>query len=343
MLYVTTRRKEDAYTAPQAFGQERGPDGGLFVPLRMPRYTPKQIDTLLRMGFSESAAAILNLFYPARLTAQDVEAAIGIRPATLTAMSHRIIIAEMWRDPEKGLPQMAGALLRRIRGSEEVTDWARVVVRLAVLFGAFSLVKEKGIDIWKEPLDISVSSEDFSAPMSAWYARAMGLPVGNILCACNDNSNVWDLFHYGQLHTNAVATATSTPDGDVAVPTDLERLVFETQGREEARRYCEVCRRGKVYQPPESGMEGLRRGFFAAVVSQDRMENIIRSVYRGHGYVLGPYSALAYGALQDYRAAAGEGRLALLFAERGQLLDGETTARAMGMEARELSELLRAR
>lgn len=343
MLYVTTRKKEDTYTAPQAFGQERGPDGGLFVPFRMPRYSQKQIDALLGMGFSASVAAILNLFYPARLKAQDVEAVLGAMPVSLTAMSHRIILAEAWRDPEKGLAQMTGALLKGVRGSDAATDWARIVIRMAVLFGAFSLVQEKGIDIWEQPLDISVSSEDFSAPMSAWYARTMGLPVGTVLCACNDNSNIWDLFHYGQFHTNVVAIATSTPDGDVAVPKDLERLIFETQGREEARRYCEICRLGKVYQLPEAGLEALRRGFFAAVVGRDRMESIIRSVWRGHAYVLGPYSALAYGALQDYRAAAGEGRLALLLAERGPLLDGETTARAMGMDVRELNELLRSR
>ena len=41
MLYVTTRNNRDAYTARRALTENRGPDGGFFVPFREPVFTPE--------------------------------------------------------------------------------------------------------------------------------------------------------------------------------------------------------------------------------------------------------------------------------------------------------------
>ena len=43
MLYVTTRIGEDAFTASRALAESRGPDGGFYVPMRLPRFNRDQI------------------------------------------------------------------------------------------------------------------------------------------------------------------------------------------------------------------------------------------------------------------------------------------------------------
>ena len=78
----------------------------------------------------------------------------------------------------------------------------------------------------KIPIDIAVPSGNLSQLMAAWYARKMGLPVGTIVCCCNENNGLWKLLHKGELRTDLLAQHTHTPDCDETVPADLERLIY---------------------------------------------------------------------------------------------------------------------
>lgn len=342
MLYVTTRSKLDAYTAFRTLEQNRGPDGGLFVPFRLPHLDAAQIEGLRDKSFGQCVAEALNLFFSARIDGWDVDFSIGRNPAKLVPVSHRIIIAETWHNPDWNFGRMVRNLSSTIRGSDDKrgcpSNWAWTAVRIAALFGLCGELERLGAVDLNHPVDLAVPAGDFSAPMSAWYAREMGLPIQNILCACNENSAAWDLLHHGQMRTNAVAVPTSTPEADVGLPSDLERLIFETLGLEETLRYCQACRKGEMYAPGEK-LETLRDGIYAAVIGQARLDSIINSVYRSGTYLLGPYSALAYGGLQDYRAVTGESRTVLLLAEQSPACAKETVAKAMGITVHQLKEM----
>ena len=43
MLYATTRNSSEAFTAQRVLTGKRGPDGGLFVPYRIPRFSREEI------------------------------------------------------------------------------------------------------------------------------------------------------------------------------------------------------------------------------------------------------------------------------------------------------------
>ena len=63
MLYVTTRVSQDAYTANRALSEDRCPEGGFFVPVRLPVLNAEQITALTGRSFSQNFAEILNLFF----------------------------------------------------------------------------------------------------------------------------------------------------------------------------------------------------------------------------------------------------------------------------------------
>ena len=182
-------------------------------------------------------------------------------------------------------------------------------------------------------------SGDFSAPMSAWYARAWGLPIGNIVCCCNENSAVWELIYHGQLRTDGISVRTATPEADVTLPDGLERLISSACGEAEALRFVDSCRIGKVYAPPEAVLRKLREGIWVSVVSGERMSSTIPSVYATNSYLLSPYAALSHAGLLDYRVGTGETRCALVLAERNPLCDVDTVASAMKMNAGEIAGL----
>lgn len=344
MLYVTTTEKNDAFTAPRTYLQDRGPDGGLFVPRQFPNFTSEQLAYLENKTFGERIAQILNEFFTCQLTGWDVDSAIGRCPVKVETMSHRIIFAELWQNLDASYARLECVLAEKIRGDGDATvkpsSWIRIAVRIAILFALFAELVRAGELDWIRSVDISVSAGDMSGVMSTWYAREMGLPVGNIICSCNENSALWDLLHHGQMKTDLPKIHTTTPLADTGLPVELERLVYGVFGCDKTQQYRTICQHGGLYVPPSEGFSSLKSGMYAAVVSMARVDALIPSVYRTNSYVIGPYTALAYGGLMDYRAKTGQTRTALVLAERSPMQDAAETARSMSMTEQKLSEIL---
>ena len=342
MLYVTTRSNSETYTAYHALTENRAPDGGFYVPLRLPRFDRDQIESLSKRPFNQTVAEILNLLFGCKLTAFDLDFSIGRSPVRLTALGHRILLGECWHNLSWDYGQMERAIYRKVVEEEDkaVSDWFRIGLRIAVLFGFFGKLLRRQIASVKAPVDLAVLSGDFSAPMAAWYARSMGLPIGNIILCCNDNNNPWELLHHGEIRTNTVALSTITPAGDYAIPTDLERFVHGCGGSREVERFVELCRAGRMYIPTDHVYEQMQQGMYASVVGQTRVFSAIPNVYRTHGEVLDPYAALIYSGLLDYRAGTGESKPALILSDIGPGAAPGPIADAMGISPEELQEIL---
>lgn len=332
MLYATTRSKSSVETAYKTIHTDCAADGGLYTPFRLVTFSAEQIAALKERSFSQNMADVLNHFFACGLTGWDIEFVIGRSPVKMHTVTHRIHIAESWHNTQWKFDyavQMLSDRLRRDSSTQAPANWVAIAVRVAVLFALYGQLLAGGQVEEAAVLDVAVTTGDFTAPMAAWYARRMGLPIGNIICGCNANGGVWDLLHHGQLPTGGISIKTTTPEADVVVPRNLERLVFETLGMEETLRYLDCCRTGTVYAPAPEDFEILRAGMFAAVISDSRVDTIIHSVYRTSNYVFNPYGALAYGSLLDYRARTGESRPALLLTERSPICDPDRVCQAM--------------
>lgn len=339
MLYVTTRNNADAYTSSRALRESRGSDGGLYVPFHLPVFSADEVAALGEKRFSDCVADTLNGLFGTRLTGWDVECRIGRYPVRLVPLSQKNLIAECWHNVNGSFDWLVSALcpgeLRPTEGS-----WAEIGVRMAVLTGIFAELIRSGIASNEKKVDISVVSGDFSAPMSAWYAREMRLPIGNIILSCNENNTIWELLHQGQMRTDQMAVKTKTPDADVTLPVGLERLIHAAGGAAEVGRFLGICRRGGMYCPSDLILERLSRGMYASVVSQSRVFSTIPSVYGTNSCLLSPYGALAYNGLLDYRVRTGEGRFGLVLSEKSPLLDAAVTAQALGIPETEIEKLL---
>ena len=319
MLYVTTRNSKDAYTPRHPLTKDRGPDGGFFVPFQNIRFTPDEIASLGAKSFGHCVAEILNRFFSVKLTGWEVDFALGRRPIRLMAMSHKILVAEMFNNPGNDFFWMVRKLRELLAPNgelpEALSQWTVMAVRIAVLFGVFGELMRIGLTDGETAFDVAVAAGDFSAPVSVLYAKEMGLPVGRIIFGCNENSGAWDLLHHGELHTGRKAIETQVPLCDHAAPAALERLIYDKLGRGEALQFASTLERNGVYALSDMPRKILGEGFFGAVISQKRMSAVVRNVFATNGYTLNPYSGLAYGALQDFRAIQNQANPALILAE----------------------------
>ena len=331
MLYLTTRNKFDTYTVFHTLSGDAAANGGLFLPFRIPKIST---EALQGKSFCDTIAEVLNLLFSCRMSGKEVEFCVGRYPLHIQTGHQKIYIAQLWRNLDGSYEKMERRLAARIcncsQENAKVTSWISIGIRIAVLFGVFAQMQSQLADRTEEPLDIAVPAGDFRTAMAVVYSREMGLNIANLVCACDHDSVVWDFLHRGELRTSVSDPAN----------TELERLIHARLGVDEVLRYCAVREKGGVYTLDSMQTKQLSDGAFAAVVSNDRLNNVISNVYRTNGCILDPVTAAAYGGLMDYRARSGESRTALLLADQNPMDFGTIVCDAVNMTAAELKQVL---
>ena len=323
MLYLTTRTANDSYTSARALSDDRAPDGGFYIPMKLPAYDSAQIRKLGQKSFSENVADIINQFFGTELDSWSVEFAIGRYPVKTVSVGTREIVAETWHNPVWKFERMVRGIEKAIRQSDYVreisSDWLQVASRIACLFGIYGELLAQGLITGDEVVDVAWPSGTFSGPMAGWYAKQMGLSLGTVLCCCNDNNGVWNLLHKGQIRTDAQPVPTQTPLCDIMAPAGLERLIYETLGRKTAMAFAEIHGNGGTLYLEDVQLSKLRGGMYAPVTGSRRLESAVKSLYNSCGYASDIYTALCYSGMLDYRSVTGEGRTVLIISEESPI------------------------
>ena len=306
MLYVTTRGVNDAFTAHKALTENVAPDGGMYIPFRLPTFDKDQIEELLSFSFCECMSAILNRFFPSRLSAWDVETCIGRNPVRLSVAGRKTVIAETWYTPGVSYEYAVSALNDKLLGEHRISicSWVRVAVGIAYLFATYAQMRQNCFIESGNPFDISVLDGDFTLPAAALYCAQMGLPINRVIICSKRNSAIWDLINHGKIGTSLLL-----PDQKIA----FERLICILLGENQVEPYVSACCRHGVYAVPEDAIEYLQKKLFGAVVGNERIELIISNVSNTNGYKLSSDAAVCFCGVQDYRAKTGQTGITLVW------------------------------
>lgn len=306
MLYVTSRDDLTVYTSEQAVTERRAPDGGFFIPFRIPKLSAGERNALRSARTEKCISSVVSRFLriPEGLLAPEIR---------LDILGNRIGLCRIYPKSSGSFRGHISELSDRLYPGERANHlWLSIGVRTGAI--AASLMEYFRFDrgCVNRTADIAMLAGDLFGPASAYLAREMGFPVGKIICVCNENSAFWELLHHGQLRTDLIAVRTSVPEADVAIPDGLECLIALCCGREEVSRYLEAMRSGSLYVPENAHLEHLRTLFRAAVVTGS---GILRGVRAAHGAEVSAGTALALAGLLDYRAGSRVSGPALVIAE----------------------------
>lgn len=289
MLYVSTKNPADTYTAYRALHEDTAPDGGQYVPFHLPVFTREELAALRGQSFCATVAQMLNLFFGLSLSSWDIESALGRMPVKLENVGQRLEIAELWHNPEGDCQHVFNRLNKLMSQSDNPpAGWAVVAIKIALLFAICSAAEKPLYNF-----DVAVNTDDFSDVTAACYCKKMGLSVNLLICACKENSSVWDLVNKGEFSTGTYN------------PKYLESFLYVYFDAEQVQIYLKALQGKTTYYIDEICQQSLSEGLFAAVVSDGRADTVISSMRSSNQYALDANAALAYGALQDYRASVG--------------------------------------
>ena len=304
MLYVTTRDDLTTYTSEQAIGERRAPDGGFYIPYKIPKLSYEELRFLRSMSPCDRVRSIARRFIRLPDKLLDAYTELG----HLCPMGDRVTLCEIFPKGCGSFREYVSQLAERLCFSDHTSPlWLAISIRIGAVASA---VVEMMVE--SEHLDIVMLSGDLFGPMTAYLAREMGLPIGDILCCCNENGFFWELLHHGMSRTDQLAVRSAIPEADTAVPEGLECLIALCCGREEVVRYLEAVRSGRPYVPGEEPLACLRSAFRATVVTDHGM---IRGAHRSRIVPVKADTALVLAGLLDHWALNGPRRHALVIAE----------------------------
>ncbi|MBQ3251833.1 MAG: hypothetical protein IJB02_01135 [Oscillospiraceae bacterium] len=311
MLYMTTRDDHDAFTSHKALLENSAPDGGLYIPYKLPMFSKEQISSFINLSFAETVAKMLNLFFSAQLNSWDIDFCLGRNPLKLGYPGRKSVVLETWHNPGRSYAYAANSLntllIKDKKG--QVSSWTGVAITIAFMFGAYVELCKENILQPHDSFDICVRAGDFTEPAAALYCKQMGLPIQKIIICTKENSAVWDLVNHGQF-----GTALLHPKQKLG----MERLIRSIFDSTEVAHYKAACERHGVYTLSEENNLVLAEHIFAAVIGSERSNNFAGNVFNACGYPLDPDAAICYAGVQDYRAKTGQGSLAVLFGHIAQ-------------------------
>ena len=152
------------------------------MPFRVPVLTGEEVQSLTAGSFHSAVAKVLNLLFGTQLTSWDLECAVGRYPVRLETLGRKTMACALWHNPRGDaswlLDSAAGLLPVEYTGREE-GSWLDVGIRMALMAGIVSLLRAENRLSDGETVDISLTSGDFSGVMGAFYAKKLGLPIGN--------------------------------------------------------------------------------------------------------------------------------------------------------------------
>lgn len=326
MLYITTRDKHDIHTANKTLASDYSSDGGLYFPRTMPIFSSQEIDGLKTKSFNEIFAAVLNSFFSEQSAERDLELFIGRNPVKTIPAGRKILVAQAWHNPEHKYSYIENNIYNKLYKGEDKTSkptqWLKIVARAALLFAVYGqLLQTRLLHSW-QVLDVAVDADDHISVIAAYYAKQMGLPIGKLICGCDETGPLWDFVHLGEAVTG------SASEGLLHI---LERLIHAAVGPEEVKKFLEICQKRGTYRLPEDIDAGLSDAVFCAVVGKKRVADVINSMCRTEDLLLDTCAARSFGAVQDYRSKTGSSNVTLLFSDHHPVLEADFILRATGL------------
>ncbi|WP_173931213.1 threonine synthase [Chelativorans sp. Marseille-P2723] len=168
-------------------------------------------------------------------------------------------------------------------------NWARIMAQIVYYFtSAISLGAPD------RPVSFTVPTGNFGDIFAGYAAKRMGLPVGRLIIATNENDILARTLATGEYATRPVV-ATTSPSMDIQVSSNFERLLFEASDRrtEEVRAAMESLRQSGSFTVAENTLTCIRSGFAAGRASTEETAACIRDTLAGSGYLADPHTATA--------------------------------------------------
>ncbi len=183
----------------------------------------------------------------------------------------------------------------------------RLVPQIVYYVYSYATLYAQGKLAEGQAMNVVVPTGNFGNILAAYYAKNMGIPVGKLICASNDNKVLFDFFATGTYDRNREFILTSSPSMDILISSNLERLIYRIAGEDSAKNaelMAALSKDGKYDVTAE--MKEKLSDFIGGYATEEETFAKIKALYEDCGYVIDTHTAVAAAAYDKYVQATGD-------------------------------------
>jgi threonine synthase len=187
-------------------------------------------------------------------------------------------------------------------GAVNSINWCRVLAQTTYYFWSYLRVTdaEKGVD----KVNFCVPTGNFGDILAGYYSKRMGLPVGDLIVATNENDILHRFFTKGEYHREDIQK-TISPSMDICVSSNFERYLYHLAGDDSATLASWMSAFESTGKLTIAGkkLDEARADFKSAKADTASTLEVIKRYHAEHDYMLCPPSAVGVSAVHQLDAA----------------------------------------
>ena len=286
-------------------------------------------------GFSDVENTEIIVFYPKDGVSSFQEQQMKVQRGKNT---HVAAILGNFDDAQSGVKQIfadeeykAELLKQGYRlSSANSINIGRLVPQIVYYVYAYGQLLKRGELSSGEELAISVPTGNFGNILAAYFAKKMGLPLGTLICASNENRVLTDFFHTGVYDKNRPFHVTSSPSMDILISSNLERLLYTVHADEkDVASYMEDLRERGRYQVSENIEQKLDGEFYSGSARDGEASVTIFQCFKDCAYILDPHTAVAKFVADNYSYKRGKQGKTLIVSTASPYKFSQTVLKAL--------------
>ena len=183
----------------------------------------------------------------------------------------------------------------------------RLVPQIVYYVYAYAKMYANGVIAKDEVVNVVVPTGNFGNILAAYYAKNMGVNIGKLICASNENKVLFDFFATGEYDKNREFILTNSPSMDILISSNLERLIYRIAGNdaEKNAEFMKSLSSNGKYEITAEMKENLK-DFYGNYTTEAETATVIKDLYEDTGYIIDTHTAVAAGVYGKYKAEIGD-------------------------------------
>ena len=195
-----------------------------------------------------------------------------------------------------------------IFSSANSINWGRLLPQVVYYLSTYAELVKAGEIQLGEAINVVVPTGNFGNILAAYYAKKMGLPVNKLICASNANNVLTDFLTTGVYDRNRAFYATTSPSMDILISSNLERLLYDLCGRDDATIrdwFGQLGNTGR-YEVSQDVKDQIKELFWAGCCDDEGTKQTIGDTFRKDHYLCDTHTAVAVNVYRQYKEATGD-------------------------------------
>ncbi len=195
-----------------------------------------------------------------------------------------------------------------IFSSANSINWGRLLPQVVYYLSTYAELVKAGEIQLGDAINVVVPTGNFGNILAAYYAKKMGLPVNKLICASNANNVLTDFLTTGVYDRNREFYATTSPSMDILISSNLERLLYDLCGRNDATIrdwFGQLSKTGR-YEVSEEVKAQIKELFWAGCCDDNGTKQTIGDTFSKDHYLCDTHTAVAVNVYRQYKEATGD-------------------------------------